>query len=80
MSNNEWVAAKRAELTAVMWSAAGIVRRRADMKEALQQLAGMHFDVQVRHIYRFQSCHPHLIVPAIPWPTAAVCDILHASP
>ncbi len=47
MSNNEWVAAKRAELTAVMWSAAGIVRRRADMKEALQQLAGMHFDVQV---------------------------------
>ncbi|EIE21935.1 L-aspartate oxidase [Coccomyxa subellipsoidea C-169] len=46
VSNNEWVAAKRAELTAVMWSAAGIVRRRADMKEALQQLAGMHFDVQ----------------------------------
>lgn len=47
VSNKEWVAAKRAELTAVMWNAAGIVRRRADMKEALQQLAGMHFDVQV---------------------------------
>ncbi|BDA46936.1 L-aspartate oxidase [Coccomyxa sp. Obi] len=42
----EWVVAKRAELTSLMWSAAGIVRRRADMKEALQQLAGMHVDVQ----------------------------------
>ncbi len=44
----EWVVAKRAELTSLMWSAAGIVRRRTDMKEALQQLAGMHVDVQAR--------------------------------
>ena len=44
----EWVVAKREELTLLMWSAAGIVRRRADMKEALQQLAGMHVDVQAR--------------------------------
>lgn len=31
-----WVADKRRELTGLMWSAAGIVRRQADMKAALQ--------------------------------------------
>ena len=42
-----WVDSKRRDLTQLMWSSAGIVRRRADMKAALQQLATLHRDVQV---------------------------------
>ena len=34
-----WVADKRRELTGLMWGAAGIVRRQADMKGALQAIA-----------------------------------------
>ena len=46
-STAAWVAAKRADLTQVMWGGAGIVRRRADMKRALQSLASLHHEVQV---------------------------------
>ena len=46
-SAKTWVDSKRRDLTELMWSSAGIVRRRADMKAALQQLATLHHDVQV---------------------------------
>ena len=46
-SAKTWVDSKRRDLTELMWSRAGIVRRRADMKAALQQLATLHHDVQV---------------------------------
>ena len=47
-SAKTWVDSKRRDLTQLMWSSAGIVRRRADMKAALQQLATLHHDVQVQ--------------------------------
>ena len=50
-----WVDSKRRDLTQLMWDAAGIVRRRADMKAALQQLATLHHEVQVS-AYRMPSC------------------------
>ncbi len=46
-STAAWVDSKRRDLTQLMWDAAGIVRRRADMKAALQQLATLHHEVQV---------------------------------
>lgn len=46
---------KRRDLTQLMWDAAGIVRRRADMKAALQQLAILHHEVQVS-AYWIQPC------------------------
>lgn len=41
-----WVADKRRELTGLMWSAAGIVRRQADMKAALQSISQLHVEVK----------------------------------
>ena len=42
-----WVESKRIDVTQLMWDSAGIVRRRADMKAALQHLATLHHEVQV---------------------------------
>ena len=42
-----WVESKRSDVTQLMWDSAGIVRRRADMKAALQHLATLHHEVQV---------------------------------
>ena len=42
-----WVESKRTDVTQLMWDSAGIVRRRADMKAALQHLATLHHEVQV---------------------------------
>jgi aspartate oxidase len=49
-STKEWVAQKRVQLNSLMLNAAGIVRRVSNMKAALQQLAAMHYDVEVRHL------------------------------
>lgn len=37
-----WVAGRRRRLAELMWSAAGIVRRQADMKAAMSEIAGMY--------------------------------------
>eukprot|EP00887_Chlorella_sp_A99_P002689 scaffold6.g2689.t1 len=41
-----WVAAKRRELNELMWGAAGIVRRRADMKAALAGIAQLYVETR----------------------------------
>lgn len=41
-----WVADKRAELTGLMWSAAGIVRRQDDMKAALRAIAELYVETK----------------------------------
>jgi L-aspartate oxidase len=41
-----WVAAKRRELQGLMWGAAGIVRRQADMKRALQDIAQLYVETK----------------------------------
>ena len=46
-----WVDSKRRDLTQLMWSSAGIVRVRDDMKVALQQLATLHHEVQVSNLW-----------------------------
>ena len=51
-----WVDSKRRDLTQLMWSSAGIVRRRSDMKAALQQLATLHHEVQVSSLRWHTVC------------------------
>lgn len=43
----EWVAAKRSELTAIVWHGAGIVRSRVEMKAALQQASHVYLESKV---------------------------------
>ena len=43
---SEWAAARRAELRAEMWRAAGIVRRDADLKAALRLVGGLAAEVE----------------------------------
>ena len=43
-------------MTQLMWESAGIVRRRADMKAALQHLAVLHHEVQVSSDHLTLSC------------------------
>ena len=43
----------------LMWDSAGIVRRRADMKAALQHLATLHHEVQVRTEITAPGCATH---------------------
>lgn len=42
----DWIAAKRQHLTQVMWEAAGIVRRKADLIEALRRVSWLNVEVQ----------------------------------
>ena len=51
-----WVESKRRDVTQLMWESAGIVRRRADMKAALQHLATLHHEVQVSSDHLTRSC------------------------
>ena len=46
-------------MTRLMWDAAGIVRRRADMKAALQHLATLHHEVQVSRETDSTNCVTH---------------------
>ena len=70
-----WVERKRSDVTQLMWDSAGIVRRRADMKAALQHLAMLHHEVQVSgdHLAQlcgtsvYQHCHAHVHAYAIAW-------------
>ena len=55
-STKMWVDSKRRDLTQLMWSSAGIVRRRTDMKAALQQLATLHHEVQVSVLRLNTAC------------------------
>lgn len=41
-----WVAAKRGQLQELMWGAAGIVRRQADMKAALREIAQLYVETR----------------------------------
>lgn len=45
----QWVAAKRAEIKALMWSAAGIVRRSAALQAAQAQLAATYLEVKAAY-------------------------------
>ncbi|KAL4457388.1 hypothetical protein ABPG75_012253 [Micractinium tetrahymenae] len=45
-SATAWVAAKRGQLQGLMWSAAGIVRRQADMKAALREIAELYVETR----------------------------------
>jgi aspartate oxidase len=47
-ANKEWIASKRRELTQTMWKAAGIVRRKADLLEALQSVFWLNTELTVR--------------------------------
>ena len=46
-------------MTQLMWDSAGIVRRRADMKAALQHLATLHHEVQVSTEISSPNCVTH---------------------
>ena len=42
----DWITSRRAKLHDVMWAAAGIVRKQADMKEGLQQLSQLAIETK----------------------------------
>lgn len=73
-----WVDAKRAELRAVMWRGAGIVRRTADLRAALDDIAAIYVEVRIKRVTPDRYM-PSIGQATLPWGAAqchATC-LLH---